>query len=245
MPFRKNDDWDLCWDDLSTTGCTNSNCSWRHQNSADGFYQQYVHRLMTREFRFEKNLKKHQCTPFDPTKQHQDCGVEDRHYFSHYPDMDKKDGYKKSIQFRNWPGYRQESDDICSFPGPMLMSSLSGGESSLNSISSTILKSQGASDSEDDIVKKDVLDVGQFQNRNSCVFADLHGEVKIPRLSDKPFTSSLSPFAKVFAPRKSRMSKDGISTGLNKMTLENVAVKTIQQCGNLKSFLIENEKVFE
>jgi len=245
MSFRNNEDCDLCCDDLSITGCTNCYCSRRHQNSADGFFQQYVHRRMTRKFCFEENLKKHQYTPFDPTKQYQDFGCEDRQYSSHHPDIDKKDGYKKNIQFRNWLGYRQESEDICSFFSPMSYSSPSGGGSAKDSISSAILMSLGASDSEDGIVKKDVLDFGQFQKRNSCVFADLHGEAKIPRLSDKLFISSLSPFAKVFVPRNSRMSKDGISTGLNKMTLENVAVNTIQQCGHPKSWLTESEEVFE
>jgi len=41
------------------------------------------------------------------------------------------------------------------------------------------------------------------------------------------------------------MSKDGISAGLNEMTLENRSVNTIQQSRNLKSYLTENDVVFE
>jgi len=113
----------------------------------------------------------------------------------------------------------------------------------LNPISTEILLSQCASDPEDDMSTDYVLDFGYFQKRNNCEFADLYGEVKIPRLSDKPFTSSLSPFAKAFVPRKSRDVKR--QNQYNKTTLQNVAVNTIQQCGNLKSCLTENEEFFE
>jgi len=102
MSFRNNEDWDLCWDNLSCTGCTNSNCSWRHQNSADGFYQKYLHQTPDNGMSYRGDAQKTPGAPFDRIKQHQDGGVEDQHGLSHYyPDMDKKDGFKKSIQFQN------------------------------------------------------------------------------------------------------------------------------------------------
>jgi len=246
MSFSDNEEYSLCWHYLSSTGCRNSNCRWRHQNLADRFCQEYVYRTRDNEISHYRDSRKTLGAPFYQIKQHQDGKVEDQYVLQNNQDMDKKDGFKKSIQFRKKLGYWQESDHTFSSPMSILSPS-----SAPNSISTTMLMSPGASDSEGDMVKSDVLDVGKFQKRNSCGFADLYGEVKTRRrrmkkewLSGKQFTSSFSPFAKVFVPRKSMMSKDGIRTGLKEMLLENLSVNTIQQRGNL-SCLTENDEVFE
>jgi len=181
-------------------------------------------------------------------KQHQDGLVEDE-YGLHYTDVDEKDSSEKSIQFREKLGYLEESENT------LLLSCASCSSSSVNasdqnSTSTAILMSQLTSDSEDDMMRNDLLDFDldfdKFQERNSCAFVDLYGEVKAPRrrikrewLSGRPFTSTLSPFAKVFVPRRSMMSKDGISASLS------IAENNIKQHGNLKSCLTENDEVLE
>jgi len=252
MSFSNNEEYSLCWHYLSSTGCRNSNCRWRHQNIADRFCQEYVHQTRGNEISHYKDPRKALGVPFYQIKQHQDGGVKDQYVLENNQKMDIKDGFEKSIQFGKNLGYWQEYDHINSSPMSIM--------------------SPGASDSEGDMVKNDVLDVGkfqqqnsfgfadlygevldvgEFQQRNSFGYADLYGEVKTPRRrmkrewqSDKDLTSSLSPFAKAFVPRKSMMSKDGIRTGLNKKMLDNLSVNTIQQRGNL-SCLTENDEVFE
>jgi len=250
MSFRNNEDWDLCWHYLSSTGCKNSDCTWRHDNSVGKFYQKNVQKTRGKGISFRGDPRKTRGAPFYPIKQHQDGGVEDQYGLIHYPDMDKKDVCQKSIEFGT--KLEQESEHIRSFSSPMSVSS-SGKTSPPASISTAMITSQGTSDSEGDMVKNDVVvstrDFGKFQKRNSSVLPDvLYGEVKTPRgprkrewLSGKAKKSSFSPFAKVFVPRKSVMSKDGIIAGLNEMT----HVDTIQQRATLKSCLTENDEVFE
>jgi len=236
----------LCWHYSSSTGCRNSNCRWRHQNLDDQFCQKYVNQTRGNGISNYRDSRKTLGAPFYQIKQHQDGGVEDQYVLVNYLDMDKKGGFKKSIQFQKKLGYWQESDHTFSSRMSILSPS-----SAPNSISATMLMSPGTSDSEGDMVKNDVRDVGKFQKRNSCGLADLYGEVKTRRrrmkkewLSGKKFTSSFSPFAKVFVPRKSMMSKDVIRAGLKEMILENLSVNTIQQPGNL-SCLTEDDEVFE
>jgi len=254
MSFRNNEDWDLCWHYLSSTGCKNSDCTWRHDNSVGKFYQKNVQKTRGKGISFRGDPRKTRGAPFYPIKQHQDGGVEDQYGLIHYPDMDKKDACLKS--FRRKLGYHQEYEHTRPFSSPMSVSS-SVKTSAPTSISASMITSQGASDSEGDMVKNDMVvptrNFDKFQKRNSCVFSDfLYGEVKTPRrrrkkewLSGIGNKSSFSPFAKVFVPQNSVMSKDGIGAGLNEITLENFAVDTIQQRTTLKSCLTENDKVFE
>jgi len=249
MSVRNNKDWDLCWHYLSSTGCKNSDCTWRHGNSVSDFNKNNVHKTPG------KGVSP-RGTTFYPIKQHQDGGVEDQHGLVHYPEMDKRVGSQKSIESQSKPEYSQESEDIRPFPSPMSESS-SGKTSASASLYTSMLTSQDASDSEGDMVKNDVVvstrDFGKFQKRNSYVLPEvLYGEVKTPRaqvkkewLSGKKKKSCFSPFAKVFVPRKSVMSKDKIIAGSNKMTFGNFAVDAFLQRGTQKSCLTENDKVFE
>jgi len=206
MRSPNNEDWDLCWHYLSSTGCRNSNCRWRHENSVGSFYQKYVLKTRSKGISYRGDPGKTRGAKFYPIKQHQDGGVGDQYGLIHYPDMDEKDGLKNNKFRKNILRYGQESEHTHAFLSPM-----------------------SVSDSE-----------------------VLHGEVKTPRrrmtrerLPGKAIISCLSPFAKAFVPRKSVMSKDGISAGLNEMTRENSAVNTIQQRANLKSCLTEDDEVFE
>merc|ERR1719334_2946546 len=107
------------------------------------------------------------------------CSGEGQYGLIHYPDMHKKDGSKKSNQFGRYLGYRAESDYTHSSSSPMSVSSCSK-TSALTPISTSMITSQGGSDSE-----------------------VLYGVVKTPRrrvrrewISGKAITSPLSPFAK-------------------------------------------------
>jgi len=257
MSFRTNEDWDLCWHYLSRTGCRNSNCTWRHENSGGRFYQNYTTKTRGKGVNYRGDARKKPGAPFYPIKQHQDGGVEDQFGLIHYPDMDKKDARKKSITFRDRLGYRQESEHTRPFSSPMSVSS-SGMTSAPTSSANSIITSQGGSDSEGDMVKDAMLvstgDLGKLQKGSSRAFLDeLFGELKTPTREmkmkwqrDEAVTSSFSPFAKVFVPRdKSLTSKDAIIAGLNKMTLKNLAVFSSQEPANVKSCETQNDKVYE
>jgi len=227
MIFNNNEDWNLCWNYLSSTGCRNSRCKWRHEHSADRFCQKYVNQTGN-NFSCQEATKKTPDAQIYRVKQHQD-GLVENEYGLYYTDVDEKDGSEKSIQFRKKLGYQEESEDTLLLSCPSCSSS-SVNASDLNSTSTAILMSQLTSDSEDDMMRNDLLDFDldfdKFQKPNSCAFLDLYGGVKEREwLSGKPFTSTLSPFAKAFVPRKSMMSKDGISASLS------MAVNNIKQPG--------------
>jgi len=240
MSFSNNEDYDLCWHYLSSTDCRHSNCTWRHQSSADRFCQEYFFQTRDNGISYQEDPSKTWYKPVYPIKHHQDVGVNDKYGLILSPHMDKKDRSKRRFQFGEKRGYLQESEHTSLKSTPMNVGFHRTNASNVQM--SMGLMSLGESDPEGDPVKNYVINM----------FADIHGELKIPRrrikrkwLSGKKFTSSFSPFAKVFVPRKSIMSKDGISAGLNEMTLENRSVNTIQQSRNLKSYLTENDVVFE
>jgi len=156
MSLNNNEEWDLCWNYLSSTGSRNL--------AARGGID-FARNMLTR-ISCRGDSQKTTDAQCYWKKQHQDGGVEDEYRSFHYTDMDKRDGCKKSIQFRKNLGYQQESKHTLLFSNPSVSSS-SGNTSALNSISTAILMSQLASYSEDDMVKNDVLEFGKFWTRNS------------------------------------------------------------------------------
>jgi len=237
MSFRINKDWDLCWYHLSNTGCRNSKCTWRHENSVGRFYQNYTNKTRGEGANYRGDARKKRGAPFFPIKHHQDGGVEDQHGLIHYPDIVKKNGNKKSFNFRIKRGCRRESEHTRPTSSPMSVSS-SCWNSAPTSIANSMTTSQGGSDSEGDVVKDIVvvstIDLGKSQKRNGCVFSEgLLEEFTTPRrqnkmkwVPDKPISSSLSPLAKVFVPLvKPVISIDANSAGLNEMTLKDLAIE--------------------
>jgi len=212
MSFRINQDYDLCWHYLSPTGCRNSNCTWRHENSRSRFYRNSRDNGVD----YRGNARKKPGAPFYPIKQHQDGGVEDQYGLIHYPDMDKKDAYNKGITFGEKPRYRQEFENTRHLSSPMSTSS--------SGMTSAPTSSACESDSEGDVAKNAMVlsefNLGKFQKRSSLAFSeDLFGELltttRQMRPLDEAISSSFSPFAKVFVPRvNSVTSKGAISASL-------------------------------
>jgi len=250
MVLKIKGDWDLCWYYLSGTGCRKSNCTWRHANPTARLYRNYIHKRGKGHNRGDP--RKTPGAPFYPIKQHQDGGIEDQYGLIHYPKIDQKDGCKKCIKIPKKHGYQQESEHARTFCSPMSVSSFGKGSPPTSSATSMIT-SQGGSDSEDDMVKS-VLgiskgDLAKVDKRNPGVFGEFETPTKqmtMKWLPDKATASPFSPFAKVFVPRRRSMkSKEAIIAGFNKMMLENRATDSIQEPTNLKSCDTENDQVSE
>jgi len=215
MSFRINQDYDLCWHYLSPTGCRNSNCTWRHDNTRGRFYQNYT-KARGNGVYYRGDARKKPGAPFYPVKQHQDGGVEDQFGLIHYPDVD---GYKNRSTFREKLRYGQEFENTRHLSSPMSTSS--------SGMTSAPTSSACESDSEGDVVKNAMVvsagDLGKLQKRSSLAFSeDLFGEFMTPKREmkmngplDEAISSSFSPFAKVFVPRvNSVTSKDAVSASL-------------------------------
>jgi len=219
MSVRINEDYDLCWHYLSPTGCKNSNCTWRHENSRGRFYQNCITEARDNGVYYRGDARKKPGAPFYPVKQYQDGGVEDQFGLIHYPDMDKKVGNKKSITFREKLRYWQDFENTHLLSSPMSMSS--------SGMTSAPTSSACESDSEDDVAKNAMVvsagHLGKFKKRSSRAFSeDLFEELMTPAREmkmngplDDAIRSSFSPFAKVFVPRvNSVTSKDAIIASL-------------------------------
>jgi len=90
MSHKENENWDMCWSYLSSAGCRNSQCRWRHGNPSAGQYQN-----RGTKSRANANLYRELSgglsrelpnARFYPLRQHNDGGVEDEHGLVHYPD---------------------------------------------------------------------------------------------------------------------------------------------------------------
>jgi len=247
MVFQINGDWDLCWYYLSSTGCRKSSCTWRHANPTARLYRNF-HKRGKGYYRGDP--RKTPGAPFYPTNQLRN-GIENQNGLIHYPRMDRNHRCK-SIRIPRRYGYRQESEHARSFWSPMSVSSF-GKNSPPTSSATSLITSQGGSDSEEDMVKS-VLgisksDLAEVDKQNPGVF----GEFKTPRkqmsmkwLPDEVISNPFSPFGKVFVPRrKSVKSKEAIIAGLSEMLRKNLAIDNIQKPTNLKSCDTPSDQAFE
>jgi len=235
MSHCVKEDWDLCWQYLSPTGCRNLNCKWRHKN-VGGRFQNYNTRAHCKGVNYSGDVRTKPGTPIYPRMQHQDGGFEDQFGLIHYPNMDKNDGCKKSFTSREQFGYKLEFENNSPILSPA--SALSSG------MTSVLTSSDFASDSEGEMVNNAML-----LSASSMFLDDIVGEFKTPKMNHRQAdkaSSSLSPFAKVFVPRiNSVTSKDAISVGLSEMTLKNLSQFTSQQPANQKPYEIVDDKVYE
>jgi len=158
----------------------------------------------------------------------------------------------KKIRISRRRGYRQESEHARSFSSPMSVSSF-GKNSPPTSDATSLIRSQGGSDSEDEMVKS-VLgisksDLAEVDKRNPGVFGEFttpRKQMKMKWLPDQAISSTFSPFAKVFVPRRKAVkSKGAIIAGFSEMLLKNRAIDKSQQPANLKSCDLENDQVNE
>jgi len=90
MGSQNNENWDVCWSFLSSAGCRNSRCTWRHGNSSGSSYRNWsanadLYRGLSRKM---------PITPFHPMRRHDNGGVEDEHGLVHYGDI----GYNFDLQ---------------------------------------------------------------------------------------------------------------------------------------------------
>jgi len=118
MSYRK-DDWDLCWYDLSSTGCRNSTCKWRHVTSSGQLYSSPYQESRGKVGCRRGDPRRNPGTPFDTVMQHQDGRIEDQYGFVHSPDIDDENVVKFRKQFMS----RYESKHDCSDLSPMSVSS--------------------------------------------------------------------------------------------------------------------------
>lgn len=94
MSYHDNENWDVCWAYLSSAGCRNSSCRWRHGDSSDRPYRNYGKKFGANANFFPGLSPKMSSTPFYPMRQHDHGGVEDEHGLVHYADI----GYNYDIQ---------------------------------------------------------------------------------------------------------------------------------------------------
>lgn len=212
MSYQQSEDWDLCWSYLSNTGCRNSNCTWRHGNSASRLNpkQKYSGKMQCNSGYYRGYQRKWPSSLFHPIKNHQDVEDEDQHGLVQYPDIDDENS-PKTFNFTDNAGHRRAR----SISSLMSVSS-SGKTTTPRSISTLMNTSQVGSDSEDDMVKKvKVISMGEgteFQEKENYMFSKgtfaefLTSKTKL-KTKLHPATTSLSPFAKVFVPRNSTSVK--------------------------------------
>jgi len=245
MSSPNGDDWDLCWYFLSGSGCRNPSCTWRHDLTPGRLYQNHKreYRGIGRYHRGER--RKTRGAPFFPIKHHHDGGVEDQYGLVHYPDIDKY-GTKKRIQLSCRSANRVESEQAEPDSIPMNVSS-SGKTSGPTSSDGSMITSRDESDSEGDVSWSSTVSssrVGKVRRRNSrlfspAVFRDLERprrQLKMKWYPNKPITSVLSPFAKIFVPRVNlSTSADASSTSDREIMNNNRQLDTIKQPENLKS----------
>jgi len=211
MSNRQSEDWDLCWSYLTKTGCRNSNCKWRHENTD------------SRRKRMRKYSKKTRgnAVPFYPVQKLQDGGIEDKHGLVQCPDIDDNN----RIHFSQNAGNGANFDPTDSISSPMSLSSSEEEFLTSSFISSLMSTSQVGSDPQGDKVKKAVIPIreraGLREVENcgfsKCILAEYLARTKLKMKlhSDKQITNSLSPFAKVFVPASNTYVKERTTAKLS------------------------------
>jgi len=210
MSYRK-DDWDLCWYDLSSTGCRNSNCKWRHVRAADSLYSSH----------YQNKSGKGGCragdprnpgAPFYSVMQHQDGGIEDQYGLVHYPDVDDECSDNLRMQLMRNQGNHCGSEHSRSDSSSMSISSFKTPTSTTTSIKSL----QVWSDSEGDIINNIMAGSTNAGKVRKVFLKSMLGEFQTSGKSQKmelqtenETTSLLSPLAKVFVPHKLMMKTRG------------------------------------
>jgi len=207
MSYRNNDDWDVCWYYLSSTGCRNSNCKWRHERSAGQLYSNRYHKRRSTVGCYRGDPKRKPGAPFYPIKQHKDGGVEDQYGLVHYPDIDDEYSVKFKIQMLRKRANRRRSEHGLPFFSPMSTSSCK--TSAPNSSATSVKTAHFESDSDCDIMNN-VMFGSTYEGRKvrKLLFSkSVPKELSKPRHqqkmemnNEKAITSVLSPLAKVFVP---------------------------------------------
>jgi len=98
MYSRNSEDWDLCWYSLSGTGCRNSNCTWRHENSAGRFNQHHKQGRGYSGSCDRGDPGKQPGAPFYPIREYKDGGIEDQYGLVHYPEIENESNTNKRIE---------------------------------------------------------------------------------------------------------------------------------------------------
>jgi len=123
MSSRNSDDWDLCWYSLSFTGCRNSNCTWRHENSAGRFYQNHKQCRGYNGSYERGDPRKQPGAPFYTIREYKDGGIEDQYGLVHHPEIDNESNTKKGIELLSKLLSQLESDYFPHHPTPISISS--------------------------------------------------------------------------------------------------------------------------
>jgi len=124
MCSRNSEDWDLCWYSSSGTGCRNSNCTWRHENSAGRFYQNHKQRRGYNGSYDGGDPRIQPGAPFYPIREYKDGGIEDHYGLVRYPEIDNESNSKKRIELLSKLLCKLESDYFPHQSTPMSISSL-------------------------------------------------------------------------------------------------------------------------
>jgi len=207
MNHRK-DDWDLCWYDLSGTGCRKSNCQWRHVRAAGHLYSSSYHNRSGKEgCNREDPLKK----PGAPFYQHQDGGIEDQYGLVHYPNIDDECGFKLRLQLM-----RKQGNQYGSKHGRLDSTPISISCKTLTSTATSIKTLQVWSDSEGDM-KNNIMfgsiNSGKvrkvFSKSMLGMFQTSGKSQKMESPTKNATTSVLSPLAKVFVPHMLMIKSKG------------------------------------
>jgi len=203
MSHRK-DGWDLCWYDLSSTGCRNSNCKWRHVRAAGHLYSSPYQTKRGKEGCRAGDPLRKPGAPFYPVKQHQDGGIEDQYGLVHYPDVDDECSVKFRMQLMRKRGNHCGSKHGRSDSSPM----------SISSCKTPTL--QVLSDSEGDIVNNIMVGSTNAGKVRKVFSKSMLGEFqtsgkrqKIKLDNENATTGVLSPLAKIFVPHMLMMKSKG------------------------------------
>jgi len=211
MSHQIEEDWDLCWYYQSETGCKNSTCTWRHANLSGRLYQNHKQIKHNRNY-YREDRRKKPSAPFYPVRQHKDGGIEDQYGLVHYPEVEKDSRAKKRFELLGKLLHKLESGYYLSCSSPMSESSPDK-TSGPNSSPTSMITSQGGSDSEGDISKNawavPARELAKARKRNTCAFSqDLLAEFqrsksqsKMKCYPDSKTENSLSALAKIFVPR--------------------------------------------
>jgi len=178
MSHQDNENWDVCWSYLSSAGCRNSQCTWRHGNSFGRPYQNYGKKLIANANLSRGLSREMPIAPFYPWRQHDDVGVEDEHGLVHYTDIGYNYDLQKSSLLSNFAD-SSGSEHSPHMVGSINVSSL--GEDCIYTPESTSLKILDAgSISESDMVRNTIVKVsGERSNtRKSKISAFSKGALQ-------------------------------------------------------------------
>jgi len=211
MSHRK-DDWDLCWYDLSSTGCRKSNCQWRHVRAAGHLYSSSYQDRSGKEGCRRGNPLRKPGAPFYPVMQHQDGGIEDQYGLVHYPNIDDECGFTLRLQLMRKRGNQYGSRHGHYDSSPMSISSCK----TLTSTATSIKTLQVRSDSEGDMVNNIMVGSTNAGKVRKVFSKSMLGDFqtsgksqKMESLTKNVTTSVLSPLAKVFVPHMLMMKSKG------------------------------------